>query len=181
MDTKPLMLHLTHHSVCTWIDVYKFIHQGTCGWSHLRDSTKLPHIKIRLHEELTSAGKPKNNEPLTELLDIKTNISRIHLRPWHSRGYSLDELWKKMLAVLATLEKSTTLLQQRWVELQTLWERGLLVSNPNQPEILHTWFRKGAALFEHAQTIEEIPHVSHSQLYHSKYQPSYRLGLLKKE
>ena len=49
---NPLFFHMNKYPLVQFSDVYKFIYQGTCGWSHLTNIGNEEHIKSYLKDEL---------------------------------------------------------------------------------------------------------------------------------
>ena len=70
--SNSLEYHIKNYPKITLRDIYKFFHQGTCGWSHLTQSSSLRSIKRRLIEESSIVGSERNGELFRNVWCSKT-------------------------------------------------------------------------------------------------------------
>ena len=173
---QPLRLHVQRYPQLCWIDLYKFLLQGTCGWAHLQSITNLGKIRSYLFTEYAVASSPLPSEPMVELLDVDTQIVRINLCPWKSEGFTAENLWDLMIKVAKRFPnaQSLSLFTQRWATLTSLFNRSVLFSTQDSPLILQ-WLTEIHKFIHSGIEIHNLPLVSHSSLYHTQYNPSYRL------
>jgi len=171
----PLYLHISHHPNICWIDIYKFILQGTCGWRHLliqQNPESVYQFLIKEFNEIT----PLKDEPIFELLDTETEIGRVHLKTWKYYGLSIDDLWKAMNNI-AISTNSLALFKKRWQELKNFFKKGILISSSEDDEYVKLWLELVEVKAQNSLSCDGLGLVSHSQLFRKSYNPSYRLAL----
>ncbi|MHA1450642.1 MAG: hypothetical protein ACTSP4_14625 [Candidatus Hodarchaeales archaeon] len=174
---NPLLQHIVSKRFLCWSDLYKFILQGTCGWTHLQTMTDLSEIKKWLIKELKEAGTPRREEKLFEILNHTTGIGRVNLRYW-KRDFSTDHepIWTMMRKIPAM--PNLELFRQKWEELNRFFDDGILHADKNILEIKN-WLSFIHSLSYRLDTPGELPGIRHSELYSKKFFPSYRLIIQK--
>ncbi len=173
---EPLRLHLQQYPQLCWIDLYKFLLQAICGWAHLQSITNLDKIRSQLLMEYAVASNPSPSEPMMELLDTDTQIVRINLRPWKQRGHTAGDLWNLMTKASKRYPnaESLSIFTQRWATLISLFNQSVLFSTQNS-SLIRLWLTEMQNFINDSIEIRALPLVSHSSLYHTQYNPSYRL------
>jgi len=66
---EPLFYHIVKYPNLRWSDLYKFILQGTCGWTHLNKIGNEDHLLDYLKKEMIEAEEPLIGEELFEILE----------------------------------------------------------------------------------------------------------------
>ncbi|MCK4844902.1 MAG: hypothetical protein KAS95_04455 [Candidatus Heimdallarchaeota archaeon] len=173
----PLLMHILQHTCITVIDIYKFILQGTCGWSHLiTEKRDLHKIKKYLTSEFNQQAKPGDEEKLFDLLDQSTEIGRLNLRVWkHRVNEKTDEIWNMMDNVLQSAVFSLELFKIRFDEFGNFVNSKYIIIKEEDIEQYESWFKFITHLVSNARSCLNLPLVSHSEYFRSTYNPSYRL------
>lgn len=177
----PLILHIFQYTCITVIDIYKFILQGSCGWSHLiTEKRNLHEIKRYLTSEFWQQAKPGDEEKLFELLDQSTEIGRLNLRVWkHRVNDKTDDIWNMMENVRQSAVCSLELFKERFEEFGNFVNSKYIIIKEEDMVQYESWFEFIIHLISNAKSCLNLPLVSHSECFRSTYNPSYRLALLK--
>ncbi|MBY9001520.1 MAG: hypothetical protein KGD64_11425, partial [Candidatus Heimdallarchaeota archaeon] len=72
VNKNPIIDHIKRYPRLEWQDIYKFIFQGSCGWTHLSTNSSEKKVVQYLNNELTLASKPLPDEQLFESLNNST-------------------------------------------------------------------------------------------------------------
>ena len=173
----PLLTHIMQYTNITVIDIYKFILQGACGWSHLITEKRDFHeIKKYLTSEFNKQSKPRDEEKLFELLDQSTGIGRLNLRVWKLRvNDKTDEILNMMDNVLQSAVFSLELFKKRFDEFGNFVNSKCIIIKEEDIEQYESWFKFITRLVSNAKSCLNLPLVSHSESFRSTYNPSYRL------
>lgn len=190
---EPIVLQFARRSIMCWRDLYKAILQGTCGWAHLRSFADTKGILDYLAEELINCGTADDDgddgdEELFELLEPKTGLGRLNLRPWKLKfGVNAAPIWDLMQLALPRVPESTDLFVSRWKEVITMHDQGILVSSLREEEEeedsdkeeteskIRSWLDTGLQNATNANSSEELLTVSHSPSFREEYRPAYRI------
>ena len=177
----PLLQHIFQYTCITVIDIYKFILQGSCGWSHLiTEKRSLHEIKRYLTSEFWQQAKPGDEEKLFELLDQSTEIGRLNLRVWkHRVNDKTDDIWNMMENVQQSADCSLELFKERFEEFGNFVNSKYIIIKEEDMVQYESWFEFIIHLISNAKSCLNLPLVSHSECFRSTYNPSYRLVLLK--
>lgn len=177
----PLILHIFQYTCITVIDIYKFILQGSCGWSHLiTEKRNLHEIKRYLTSEFWQQAKPGDEEKLFELLDQSTEIGRLNLRVWkHRVNDKTDDIWNMMENVQQSAVCSLELFKERFEEFGNFVNSKYIIIKEEDMVQYESWFEFIIHLISNAKSCLNLPLVSHSECFRSTYNPSYRLVLQK--
>ncbi|MCK5344744.1 MAG: hypothetical protein KAR20_15125 [Candidatus Heimdallarchaeota archaeon] len=171
-----LISHIRKYSSITLRDIYKFIHQGTCGWSHLSQLGSLQHLQNMLIKEIASVGVPFESDELFELLDETTGLGRINLRIWkNDPRVTTEDLWTLMLESNTPIPDSSFLFLQRWKFVQECTANEILLVQSHHSEFSEKWLNLVSEMVKE-KTANAIPLVSHSRLFRTAYSPQYRLA-----
>ncbi len=176
---KPLILHIQRYPELRWRDIYKFLMQGACGWSHLKTIGKSDRVKQFLYEEFNDLGEALPKEELFELLNSETQLVRLNLNVWRNEiGDNPEQIWELMLASLDKMPDDVSLFLNRWIELIEFYEKGIIKIDQKRKRkygrIFH-WLNFVLELISDSEKISDIPLLHHSSVYRKKYKPSYRL------
>jgi len=173
---QPLIEHIENYPKLEWQDIYKFVLQGSCGWTHLLSNRKQENVVQYLNEELNLASKPRPNERLFDILNNETSLCRINLRVWKKDNLGkLHELWNLMVKAEKSTPKSTKIFRENWKELVDLSENGFIVTSVKEEYMVLQWIKVVLKLTENIEKSSEIPLLHHSETYRTNYKPSYRL------
>ena len=173
----PLLLHIFQYTCITVIDIYKFILQGSCGWSHLITEKRTLHeIKRYLTSEFCQQVEPGDEEKLFELLDQSTEIGRLNLRVWRHRfNDKTDDIWKMMENVQKSAVCSLELFKKRFEEFGNFVNSKYIIIKEEDIVQYESWFKFIIRLIFNAKSCLNLPLASHSESFRSTYNPSYRL------
>ncbi len=172
---KELISHIRKYPSISLRDLYKFIHQGTSGWSHLSQLGDLQHIKTWLIDEMASVGDPLDRDELFELIDKDTGIGRLNLRIWKQEPrFTIEDLWNLMMESNKRVPNSSLLFLSRWHFLQECITKGYFVMQPSTGDCVEKWLNLVLEMVQ-GKKVNEIPLVSHSELFRLEYSPHYRL------
>lgn len=173
---QPLFFHLSKYPLLKCSDVYKFIYQGSCGWSHLSKLGDELHVKNYLVKELSEALEPVEIDEIFELLDNKTRLGRVNLRSWKAQvGEDIELLWNLMLKTQQNTPDTTELFIQRWEEFSGWIEQGIITYPSGAKVSMTKWLALIADIAQEVTYPTELPMVSHSPMYRKIYHPTYRI------
>jgi hypothetical protein len=176
LSIQPIIEHIESYPKLEWQDIYKFVFQGSCGWTHLLSNRNQEIVVQYLNEELNLASKPRPNERLFDILNNKTDLCRINLRVWKNDNLGkLHELWNLMLKAEKSTPKSTKVFRENWKELVDLSENGFIVTSEREEYMVLQWIKVILRLTESIEKSSEMPLIHHSETYRTNYKPSYRL------
>ncbi len=178
ISKHPLLIHILQYTYITVIDIYKFILQGTCGWSHLiTEKRNLHDIKKYLTSEFSQQAKPRDEEKLFDLLNRSTEIGRLNLRVWKLRvNDKTDEIWNMMENVQQSAVCSLELFKKRFEEFGNFVNSKYIIIKEEEDIVQYeSWFKFIIRLVSNAKSCLNLPLVSHSECFRSTYNPSYRL------
>jgi hypothetical protein len=176
LSIQPIIKHIENYPKLEWQDIYKFVLQGSCGWTHLLSNRKQENVVQHLNEELNLASKPHPNERLFDSLNNETALCRINLRAWKNDNLGkLHELWGLMVKAEKSTPKSTKIFRENWKELVDLSENGYIVTSVREEYMVLQWMKVVLKLTENIEKSSEMPLIHHSETYRINYKPSYRL------
>ncbi|MHA1802375.1 MAG: hypothetical protein ACTSWJ_11610 [Candidatus Heimdallarchaeaceae archaeon] len=180
MSTKilnnPIIEHIKIFPKLEWQDIYKFILQGSCGWTHLLSNRNKEKVVQYLNEELNNASNPRQDERLFYILNNETSICRINLRVWKSENLGkLHDLWNLMIKAEESTPKTTKIFKNNWQELVNLNENGYIVTSEREEYLVQQWMKVVVKLTEEFENSSDMPLLHHSENYRINYFPSYRL------
>ena len=173
----PLIAHMVNFSNIKWRDIYKFIFQGTCGWTHLSSDKSLEKVKQYLIEELESINESDSTTSLYEILNYTTKLCRVNLQEWKFRFQeSIEELWKLMLKANETTPKTTEIFAEQWKELIDMSENNYFIfRSKHEKNTVENWLNIVLDLAREVNLSSKMPLLHHSEEYRIKYKPHYRL------
>jgi len=173
---EPLFYHIVKYPNLRWSDLYKFILQGTCGWTHLNKIGNEDHLLDYLKKEMIEAEEPLIGEELFEILEKETKIVRVNLRVWKKKkGKGYKSLWKLMKKLDIDTVYSLNLFKKRWEQLMSWFKENIISCPINQKEIVNEWLSLILEILESSKDSSELPLVSHSKKYREEYKPKYRV------
>ena len=173
---NPLFFHITKYPLLQCIDIYKFIMQGSCGWSHMSSFGTEKHLKDYLIKEFEESGELLKIDAVFELLNEETRLGRVNLRAWKKHiGNEVNLLWDLMKKAEETTPKTTEIFKKRWKQLITWIEEGKIIFPEGAKKSVKKWMEIVMDLAKKYELASEIPLVSHSPMFRKTYKPSYRL------
>lgn len=177
LPEKLLKEYFKKYPATTWVDLYKFILQATCGWSHLIHNSMKNRVYDNLVSEISALKSlPNDSTPLVELLDIHTLVARLHLRPWKRLfGQQVMPIWKSMNKVAKEVPQDIKLFRMRWQAISELANQGILLIEKSDEKITFSWINSLLDSTVDSDPISCLPLIHHSPLYREKYHPSYRI------
>lgn len=173
---SPLKEYFQNYPISTWIDLYKFIYQGTCGWSHL-----IYNIANRTHKNLIQELSaieiiPNDPTPLLELLDKKTQFARLHLRPWKKKYQNqYDLILESMKKVLIQTPQNITLFRSRIQSIARLVKQDILMIDESGDKRVLSWLNLLLKSTKDTDPVSILPLFHHTTMFRDKYNPSYRI------
>ncbi|MHA1405918.1 MAG: hypothetical protein ACTSSG_00870 [Candidatus Heimdallarchaeaceae archaeon] len=171
-----LLKHIHQYPQIRCNDIYKFILQGTCSWTHLLNEFAENKIKLYLKEELEGLEKPNQYDIFFELLDRETRLGRLNLRLWkEKKGNNIELLWKLMKKAQEETLNSIHLFSIRWKSLEKLVKDSVLFVPDEYSELLFSWIKHVHGIVKKVKNVSELPLVRHSNIYRKFYSPSYRI------
>lgn len=174
---NPLFFHISKYPALQCIDVYKFIMQGSCGWTHMTSFGNEKHLKDYLVKELENAEEMHSFDTLFELLNEETRLGRVNLRAWKKHfGNEADLLWDLMQKAEETTPKTTKIFREKWKQLTEWVREGKITFPEGVLESVERWLNIVMEISEKYELASEIPLVSHSPMFRNYYKPSYRLA-----
>jgi len=172
----PIIEHIENYPKLEWQDIYKFVLQGSCGWTHLLSNRNQESVVQHLNDELNVASKPHPDERLFDILNNETSLCRINLRVWKNENLGkLHELWNLMIKAEKSTPKTTKIFGKNWKELVDLSESGIIMTSKQEEYMVHQWIKVVLELTEKIEKSSEMPLLHHSETYRTTYFPSYRL------
>jgi len=146
-------------------DVYRLLHQATCGASHAITNKK--STREWLEHELDTPP-PESAPPLLE--PIANGWVRLYLHPYKAFGGEI----KPLLTAILKTEKITPINDQQRQQMDTYWQTFLdLVTNNTDYQ---TRFEpQEIRLFGRIYAEDGYPTAQHSREYYTAYKPSYRV------
>ena len=173
---NPLFFHITKYPLLQCIDIYKFIMQGSCGWSHMASFGNEEHLKDYLIKEFKEAGELSEFDSVFELLNEETRIGRVNLRAWKRHvGNEIDLLWDLMKKAEETTPKTSKIFREKWKQFTSWVGEGKIIFPEEVKKMVEHWLEVVAKLAEKYESASDIPLVSHSPMFRKMYKPSYRL------
>lgn len=172
----PIIEHIKNNPKLEWQDIYKFVLQGSCGWTHLRSTKNQENVVQYLNDELNIASIPHPDERLFNILNNETSICRINLRVWKNEKLGkLHDLWNLMMKAEKSTPRTTKIFKKNWMELIEFSENGQIVTSEREEYLVHQWMNTVVKLTEEFEKSSEMPLLHHSETYRINYFPSYRL------
>jgi hypothetical protein len=155
-------LHLSWYPFMETRDIYKLIYQGVMGPEHLIPSSEV--FLSKLEEEFERAI-PDQDERLTEPVSCDHTVYRVNLRAYKYRHRRIQRLFKSVMETARGISGELIDVRRLWMDFVRACESGILI-NFILEDILEftTWLEK-----------HQYPAVHHSEVYHQRYQPSYRI------
>ena len=175
LNSHPVIVHIKSYPVSTWVDIYKFVLQGSCGWAHLVSSRDEKSVYDYLVQELSSATEPFPHEKMYELLDQQTQLCRINLRKWKDEGKSVEELWELMQESQKTISGKTHLFTKNWQKLTTWRKEENVFALTEKKEDIDNWLHYIEEMSQEIEEAHHLPILSHSEIYRRRYSPCYRI------
>jgi len=171
-----LLSHISHYPNLCWVDIYKCILQGTCGWQHLSKKSNIELIYKSLIEEFQNV-KAKN-EKIFELLEVETQIVRVNLKAWKYYQLPITELWNAMVKVDINPKNGLKLFKKRWKELINWFDKGIFQTQAKEEHLtVNEWLKEVEQQVINTDSSNNLIVAHHSQLFRENYKPSYRLAL----
>jgi hypothetical protein len=151
-----LRSHLTRYPAMQIQDVYKLIHQAALGNEHAAPDPE--SARKWTEREIAEMGDGPS-EPVVDPISADGEIVRVHLRPFVSRGGSLEKLVEAFIRTANEHRGEIALLESFWA---TAIRMGIFPA---------------ADMDEFIQSVkaENYPAVHHSAEYRNAYHPSYRV------
>ncbi len=172
----PIIEHIKKYPRLEWQDVYKFVLQGSCGWTHLLSNKNQESVVQYLNDELSMASKPLPDERLFEILNNETFLCRISLRVWKNENLGkLHDLWNLMMKAEKSTPKTTKIFKKNWRELIDLSDKCYIMTSKRDEYLVQQWMKVVLELTEKIEKSSELPLLHHSETYRTTYFPSYRL------
>lgn len=156
---KVLLFHAHRYPLIQPIDAVKLIYQCEFGIGHLIENTEL--FQKRLQDEIDSL-EIHAEIPLTE--SIGNGIIRVMLNSEDFRQINKDSLISACIKTAETVHGSIAHFRKQLDLLKNLSGKGTFSFSAEElAEYLTDYERNG------------YPPISHSQIYHQTYHPSYRV------
>jgi hypothetical protein len=143
-------------------DLYKLLHQGWLGPSHMAIS--LESARSYLEEERSGLTSEGFGEPRLETLPGPHDLVRVHLRAWPADRD--DELASAFVATAETVVPDPEGLVRELVSV------GAHLETLGLPFDENAW-----RAYVDARVVEGLPAVHHSEGYRTRYEPAYRVVL----
>ncbi len=174
--TGQLREYFRKYPTSTFVDLYKFIFQGTCGWGHLIHLSR-DEVYENLFLEISNLNfLPNDPTPMVELLDEKTQFARLHLRPWTKCYENEHELiLESMNKVLSQAPQDIALFRSRWKTILKLVKQEILTIEKKTDEIVLPWIDLLLELTKDTDPVSILPVFHHTTMFRKNYHPSYRL------
>lgn len=174
--TGQLREYFRHYPASSLVDLYKFIFQGTCGWSHLIHLSKDEVYENLFLEISRLTFLPNDLTPMVELLDETTQFARLHLRPWKKCCENQNELiLKSMNNVLSQAPQDIALFRSRWDTILKLAKQEILTVEKKVNEMVLPWIELLLELTKDTDPVSILPAFHHTTMFREKYHPSYRI------
>lgn len=155
---------LRRHSGFEVEDLYKIVHQTTCGGDHLlKNKTKAKKV---LKGEWKNLGKIQKGEPLLEMIDPRGEIVRVNLRVYRKIGGTVQHMFNLFVQSAQEFRKDQSRLSQYWKWILALAEKEDI---PFSRDVLQDFWIKIVK--------QEFPTIHHSTSYADANQPAYRVIL----
>lgn len=172
----PIIEHIKNYPKLEWQDIYKFVLQGSCGWTHLLSNRNQESVVQYLNNELNVASKPHPDERLFDILNNETFLCRINLRVWKNENLGkLHDLWNLMMKAEKTTPRTTDIFQKEWLNMMNLIDQGYIIKSEKCKYLVGEWIKNVAKLSEVNRKSSDMPLLHHSETYRINYKPSYRL------
>ncbi len=176
LSLHPIIDHIKNYPKLEWQDVYKFVLQGSCGWTHLLSGRNQEEVVQHLNNELNRTSKPLPDERLFDILNNETALCRINLRVWKNENVGkLHELWNLMMKAEKSTPESSDNFKINWRGLVDLSEKGNIMTSKREGYLVHQWMKIVLKLTETIENSSKMPLIHHSETYRTSYKPSYRL------
>lgn len=141
------------------VDVYKLLYQGVFGVGHILGGDAFERLKA---EALSLNLNDYPDEPLLEDASVDGSIVRVNLRPYISKGLSIEALYSAMVKSSAKGDaKDFRLLWKAFRELVDSKKLGFDLAEISDLDKLINF--------------EDIAPAHHSKIYRETYKPSYRI------
>ena len=163
---KFLVSHFRIYHQMEIQDVYKLFYQGVYGSAHsMRSSTK--EFEDELKEEFARVEK-NSKQPLWESIHPEGKIMRIHLAAYKSKNKDIDQLSTLCIWTAEIADKEVESSENLSAAMDTFYKlcksRKIPKFNPLDVAVYQRWLMEN-----------KFPAVHHSEIYHRKYDPHYRL------
>jgi len=176
LSNQPIIEHIKNYPKLEWQDVYKFVLQGSCGWTHLLSNRNQESVVHYLNDELNKSSKPQPDERLFDIINNETSLCRVNLRVWKSENLGkFHELWDLMIKAEKTTQKTTDIFQKEWSNLMKLIDQGCIITSNKSKSLVGKWIKIVVKLSEVYRKSSDMPLLHHSETYRTNYKPSYRL------
>jgi hypothetical protein len=156
MIESILRSHLTRYPAMQIQDVYKLIHQAALGSEHAAPDPE--SARKWIEREIAEMGDGPS-EPVVDPISPDGEIVRVHLRPYASRGGSLERLVEAFIRTANEHRGEIALLESYWTAAVRL---GIFSAAEMDG-------------FIQPLKAENYPAVHHSAAYRNAYHPSYRV------
>jgi len=144
-------------------DAYKWIFQATRGGEHAVPDEKM--ARDWLDQEWTTLDAPRPGEPLWEPLCPDGEIGRLNLRPFRSRGGSVENLSAAFVRSSREFRGDASSFVAGWNEL------GDRLKKRSQGNL--TW--RGWKILDRKMRPAGYPAIHHSKTYERQRRPAYRV------
>lgn len=157
-----IMDHIAHYPNMEPIDLYKLIHQATCGGAHFVEPKR--QMKKRLIEEWNHLDKVQKGERLLEVIDPEGLVIRVNLRVYKKIGGSVRRIFDVFTRSAEKFQRDDQRLIAYWKAIIDMSESEEIPFSKGNMEDL--FIDMGKAGF---------PPVSHSRRYKESHRPAYRV------
>lgn len=156
--------HLTHHRGFRVQDLYKMLHQATCGNAHLLVNPE--DAEASLFSEWTDLDRVQKGESLLEVIDPSGKMIRINLRVYRKMKNTPLDLLKSIKRTAEYFVRDEQRLVRYW---ESIMEWSVSGEIPfGKDEVEDFWIDMGCQGF---------PAVHHSEAYTAANRPAYRIVL----
>lgn len=163
---KFLVSHFRRYHQMEIQDVYKLFYQGVFGSAHLMQSS-LQDFEKQLHIEFDKTNE-NESQPIWESIHPEGKIVRVNLASYKSRKQPLDRLTTLCIWTAEVTEREIENTENLAAAMDTFYKlcksRKIPKYDPQEVEKYQKWVIEN-----------RFPLVSHSDTYHLKYDPHYRL------
>jgi len=156
---KLLKSHIQIRPLMRATDVYKLLYQGVFGVEHILGGDAYQRLKAEV-EKINPDDYP--NEPLLEDVSIDGSTVRVNLRPYVSKGLSIETLYSVMVRSCARGGPK---------EFRLLWNAFKELVNSKKLD----FDLEEMSSLDKLTELENIPPAHHSNIYREAYKPSYRI------
>ena len=151
-----LRSHFMRYPAMQIQDVYKLVHQAAMGNRHAAPDPS--SAREWLERELAEMGSGPV-EPFVDPISADGEMIRVHLRPYLSSGGNIETLLDAFIHTANEFNGKTEALEVNW----------------NSAVQTQLWPATAMDKFIAMMRLQNYPVVHHSDGYHQKYKPAYRV------